>query len=116
MKKIPESMKLRFRPILGFCTTVCSSGCTALERLILTGEDPAAYVAGDGLRDGADFFICVPEGALGPVPPGLLLADIRPLDSAYGGIRGQGGSIQLPPFFSLETGKNRNSLFQPAGT
>ncbi|MDD6201177.1 MAG: hypothetical protein PUB93_07930 [Firmicutes bacterium] len=34
--------------------------CTGLRKLILTGG-PGCYTVGDGLRDGADFRICVPE-------------------------------------------------------
>ena len=56
--------EITVQPNIGILYDGMFSGCTALERLILTGEDPAAYVAGDGLRDGADFFICVPEGVL----------------------------------------------------
>ena len=56
--------EIRVQPNIGVLYDGMFSGCTALERLILTGEDPSAYAAGDGLREGADFFICVPEGAL----------------------------------------------------
>lgn len=52
------------QPNIGILYDGMFSGCTALEKLILTGEDPSAYAAGDGLRDGADFLICVPEETL----------------------------------------------------
>lgn len=56
--------EIRVQPNIGVLYDGMFSGCTALEKLILTGEDPSAYAAGDGLREGADFFICVPEAAL----------------------------------------------------
>lgn len=39
-------------------------GCTGLKRVLLTADSPAAYTVGDGLREGADFLLCVPENAL----------------------------------------------------
>lgn len=39
-------------------------GCTGLQKLILTGSTPASYTVGDGLTEGADFLIYVPEEAL----------------------------------------------------
>lgn len=56
--------EIRVQPNIGVLYDGMFSGCTALEKLILIGEDPSAYAAGDGLREGADFFICVPEVAL----------------------------------------------------
>ena len=56
--------EIRVQPNVGVLYDGMFSGCTALEKLVLTGEDPSAYAAGDGLRDGADFLICVPEAAL----------------------------------------------------
>ena len=56
--------EIRVQPNIGVLYDGMFSGCTALEKLILTGEDPSAYAAGDGLREGADFFIYVPEEAL----------------------------------------------------
>lgn len=56
--------EITVQPNIGTLYDGMFSGCTALERLVLTGEDPSAYAAGDGLRDGADFFICVPDEAL----------------------------------------------------
>lgn len=56
--------EIRVQPNIGVLYDGMFSGCTALEKLILIGEDPSAYAAGDGLREGADFFICVPEAAL----------------------------------------------------
>ena len=52
------------QPNIGVLYDGMFSGCTALEKLILTGEDPSAYAAGDGLREGADFLIFVPEEAV----------------------------------------------------
>ena len=40
------------------------TGCSRLERLILTSESPSCYTVGDGLMDGADFLITVPASAL----------------------------------------------------
>ena len=56
--------EITVQPNIGILYDGMFSGCTALEKLILTGEDPSAYAAGDGLRDGADFLICVPEETL----------------------------------------------------
>lgn len=39
-------------------------GCAGLQKLILTGSTPASYTVGDGLTEGADFLIYVPEEAL----------------------------------------------------
>lgn len=39
-------------------------GCTHLERLILTSQSPSAHTVGDGLLEGADFLICVPEDSV----------------------------------------------------
>lgn len=56
--------EIKVQPNIGTLYDGMFSGCTALGKLILTREDPSAYAAGDGLRDGADFFTCVPEEAL----------------------------------------------------
>ena len=40
------------------------SGCTALRQLILTTADPSGCVVGDGLMNGAQFFVRVPAHAL----------------------------------------------------
>lgn len=56
--------EITVQPNIGVLYDGMFSGCTALKKLILTGEDPSAYSAGDGLRDGGDFLICVPEEAL----------------------------------------------------
>ena len=40
------------------------AGCSRLEKVILTGDSPSSYTVGDGLMEGAEFFICVPSSVL----------------------------------------------------
>lgn len=56
--------EITVQPNIGLLYDGMFAGCTALEKLILTAKTPSAHGAGDGLREGADFLIYVPEEAV----------------------------------------------------
>ena len=56
--------EITIQPNIGLLYDGMFRGCTALEKLILTGERPSSYAVGDGLMEGADFLIYVPEAAV----------------------------------------------------
>lgn len=52
------------QPNIGVLYDGMFRGCSGLKRLVLTGESPSSYAVGDGLLDGADFLIYVPEASI----------------------------------------------------
>lgn len=59
----PALRELTIQPNIGTLIDGMFSGCSSFEKLLLTGE-PADYVVGGSLTDGADFQIYVPAEAI----------------------------------------------------
>lgn len=56
--------KITIQPNIKILYDGMFQGCTQLQQLILTSDNPSDYAIGDQLMNGADFFICVPETAI----------------------------------------------------
>lgn len=53
-----------FQPNISVLYDGMFDDCSSLKQLVLTGEDPSSYTVGDGLLEGGNFLIYVPENAL----------------------------------------------------